>query len=340
MTERAGALHPHRFGQHLGGDERIAVAVAADPRADAQERLEAAARQFRVLRRQFVLDRGVEARQFAEESVIVVREAIGDLVDHLEPLLAQHVGAPQQQDRAAKLLLVALDFEFVADVALARVEQPGDFEFAVDRALAPHFRRMRGQHRADQGVVEEVHERRAVEAGRARAGERVAHRARPRRGAFDHMGAVAADVVLILGDVGEMREIGKRAHDGERLLVVQTVEDRGELAARARLVVAMEADRGLADALDEIEDLAAFLLAHGVAEQAAEQADVVAQRLVLFGVGAKRRIDGEDVGHGSSFLAAAPASADARPHVKQAPRQSASGRKGRLQASRAAPQGL
>ena len=55
------------------------------------------------------------------------------------------------------------------------------------------------------------------------------------------------------------------------------------------LVVAMEADRGLADALDEIEHLAAFLLAHGVAEQAAEQADVVAQRRVLFGRRRRRR---------------------------------------------------
>ena len=72
----------------------------------------------------------------------------------------------------------------------------------------------------------------------------------------------------------------------ERLVVVEAVERRVKLAPRAGLVVAMEADRGLADALDEIEDLAAFLLAHGVAEQAAEQADVVAQRRVLLVVGA------------------------------------------------------
>jgi hypothetical protein len=38
-----------------------------------------------------------------------------------------------------------------------------------------------------------------------------------------------------------------------------------------------------ADLLDAVEEFGALLLAHGVAEQAAEQADVVAQGLVLVG---------------------------------------------------------
>ena len=98
------------------------------------------------------------------------------------------------------------------------------------------------------------------------------------------MRAVAADVMLILGDVGEMREIAVGAHDGERLLGAEAVERRLELAPRGDLVVAMEADRGPADLLDQLEHLLAFLLAHGVAEDSAEQADVVAQRQVLVGV--------------------------------------------------------
>ena len=98
------------------------------------------------------------------------------------------------------------------------------------------------------------------------------------------MGAIAANVVLVLGDVGEMREIAVGAHDRERLVGAEAVERRLELAARADLVVAMEADRGLADLLDELVDLLALLLAHRVAEDAAEQADVVAQRDVLLAV--------------------------------------------------------
>ncbi len=104
------------------------------------------------------------------------------------------------------------------------------------------------------------------------------------------MGAVAADVMLIFGDVGEMREIAVGARDRERLVGVEAVERRLELAPRADLVVAMEADRGLADLLDQLEDLFALLLAHGVAEDSAEQANVFAQRNVLLGSvrGAKR----------------------------------------------------
>ena len=58
------------------------------------------------------------------------------------------------------------------------------------------------------------------------------------------------------------------------------------LRARARafcVLVAVEADRGLADALDDVEDRLALLVAHRVAEDAAEQADVVAERKVLVG---------------------------------------------------------
>ncbi len=34
VADRPGALQPHRFVQHVSGDERIAIAVPADPRAD------------------------------------------------------------------------------------------------------------------------------------------------------------------------------------------------------------------------------------------------------------------------------------------------------------------
>ncbi len=56
------------------------------------------------------------------------------------------------------------------------------------------------------------------------------------------MGAIAPDVVLILGDVGQMGKIGERAHDGQRLVVVEAVEDGREFAPRAGLVVPVEAD--------------------------------------------------------------------------------------------------
>ena len=53
---------------------------------------------------------------------------------------------------------------------------------------------------------------------------------------------------------------------------------------RARLIlVAMEADRGLADALDDLEDRLALLLADRVAEDASQKPDVVAKGKILLG---------------------------------------------------------
>ena len=83
------------------------------------------------------------------------------------------------------------------------------------------------------------------------------------------MGTAAADVVFVLGDVGQLQEIGKGADDGLRRIARQGVEQAGKLGTGGRVAVAGEADRRLADALDNVEDGVAFLLADGVAENAA-----------------------------------------------------------------------
>ena len=82
------------------------------------------------------------------------------------------------------------------------VEQLGDLQFAGERALAAHFGRVRGQHRAHQRAVEKGAERRRLDARLARALEGEAERAGAGVGAGDHMRAVAADVMLVFGDIG------------------------------------------------------------------------------------------------------------------------------------------
>jgi hypothetical protein len=99
------------------------------------------------------------------------------------------------------------------------------------------------------------------------------------------MGAGAANVVLILGDIGEMREKAKSANDLQRFLGRQTVEYAFEIAARADIFVAAEANGVLANVFDDLEDPLAVLLAHRVAEDPAEQANIFAQRPVfVFGL--------------------------------------------------------
>jgi hypothetical protein len=84
--------------------------------------------------------------------------------------------------------------------------------------------------------------------------------------------------VLVLGDVGEMREIAERAHHLDRAVVRQAVEGGLELAARRGIALAAECDRDLADALDRGKRRLALLLADGVAEHPPDQADIVSQR--------------------------------------------------------------
>ena len=110
---------------------------------------------MRVERVERVLDRAIEPRQLAEERVVVIGEAVGDLVDDLEPRLAQHVGAPEDEHRAPELLLVARELGRVALRAVALVEQVGDLEFAGERALAPDLGRVGGEDRAHERAVEE-----------------------------------------------------------------------------------------------------------------------------------------------------------------------------------------
>ena len=276
IADRPGALQPHQLVEDVRGHERIAVPVAADPGSDPKERADRLRAGLAGNGVKPVFDRAIEAGQFVKKCVVVERERVRHLVDDLEFRLPQHVGAPQDQNRAPQAFFVQRELSLVADEPLALVQQFSDLEFARERALAPHFRRVGGQHRAHQRAIEEVGKRSRLDAHLARALKGVGERSRTRRRAGHRMGAIAADVMLILGDVREVREIAVCAHDRERLVGAETVQRRLELAPRADFVVAMEPDRGLPDLLDQFEGLFPLLLAHRVAEDSAKQADVFA----------------------------------------------------------------
>ena len=132
--------------------------------------------------------------------------------------------------------------------------------------------------------------------------------------------AGAADMVQVLGDVGEVREVAEGADDPGGLLGRQAVEQGLELVPRGLVLVAMEADGGLADALDQGEHGLAFLGPYRVAEDGAEQADVVAQRQVLVGDLALVRLG---QAHGDRLLLAV--AAEGGPGLVPRPRLCASG---------------
>ena len=157
---------------------------------------------------------------------------------------------------------------------------------------------MRGQNRADKGGAEEGLQRRMADARLLDELESPPQRSLARRGSLHgmnarhRMGAGAADMVLVLGQVRQMREIAVGPDDLVGASARQAVQDRLELAAGDLILVAMEADRGLADALDDLEGRLALLLANRVAENASQKPDVVAKGKILLG-----RDVGIDQGH-------------------------------------------
>ena len=216
--------------------------------------------------------------------MVVVGEPVGDLVDHPQARAAQQAGLPQGEHGAAQRPAVGRELLRRELDAVALVEQPRDLHLAVDRALAADLGRMRRQHRRCRARWA----KKACSCSRempapAGATERIGHRALARRRLGHGVGAGAADVVLVLGDVGEMREIAEGADDAERLIGRQAAHDRLQLLPRGLVGVAVELHAGAPDVLDQLEHRVAFLGPHRVAQDAAEQPDVVAQREVLLG---------------------------------------------------------
>src|SRR5260221_11446662 len=92
--ECALALHAQRLSQYLGCDEGIAVAVAANPASNAQERGELEVVPGGIGRSELAFQRRVEARQLPQESVIGVGKSISYPFYDFDAATALHAGLP------------------------------------------------------------------------------------------------------------------------------------------------------------------------------------------------------------------------------------------------------
>src|SRR5215510_14676348 len=99
-VERALALHVDGLTQDVCSDEWIAVTIATDPGSHANEGWQLGVAPGRINACKPVLQIGVKARQLAEKGVVIIRKAIGDLVDDRRPAASQQARLPQDQDRA------------------------------------------------------------------------------------------------------------------------------------------------------------------------------------------------------------------------------------------------
>ncbi len=94
---------------------------------------------------------------------------------------------------------------------------------------------------------------------------------------------MAAVVVQVFGDVGQLREITEGAHHQQRLARESAHPASVPVAPVAVILRLAETHRSAAHILDQLKGFFAFLFAQGVAENTAEQAYIVAQRHVLAG---------------------------------------------------------
>ena len=258
-----------RRAQHRRSDVRIAVAIAADPAADGEERRQPRQSLQREALLQGVLELRVEARQLVQEGEAEIVDAVGYLVGDLQPGKPQHRREPEAQ-------YLGVD-RFVTFAALPLCDQPRDLTLAFEDALALHLGRMRGEHRAHPRPAEPCHE--LFQADAAHFVERVGQASRPARRAGLRVRAAPAVLLLVLGDVQEMREEAERAHHVHRLVEVERVQETIEL--RLAGVLLAERHRGLPDALDALERIGARLVADHLAQQPAQEAPVFAERILL-----------------------------------------------------------
>jgi len=284
VTQGGFRLAGERGAQRRGIDERVAVAVAADPLAHAEEAGDLAAGQRR-------LELFVEDRDLRQEGRPVVAERVVDLVLDRQLRRAQHPRLPELGHAGAQQRLVG------GKLARARGRRPrreqlGDRALGVEDALALDFGRMRRQHRRDEGAVQHRRDAAGVDAAPRQPLQR--HRQRTfLQVALAVVERAPAQVVPVLGDVRQVREVAEGTDDADRALAAQARQQPVEVAPGALVALQPIGDGELADALDAAVRRLAFLLADDVAEDPPEQADVLDQRLVLL-----RRASGIAIGPG------------------------------------------
>ena len=258
VVKRDGRLPFSRVLGHLGGDVRVAVAIAADPARDAQERRQARPGP------EAVLDLRVEARNGLQERRPEVGEPVLDLVR-----------APSAWTGAARWSSTSGG---PRGAAPSRCRRRPSRPRAASRSITARCRSSVLFRCTSVGW--------AVRTGSTRARSKkatilrvatCAARSRSKACAMVPSPGCARRGVQILGGVRQVMEVAERAHDVGGVRGAEPAERPLQVLQAGRVVIHPVADGRAADALDQVEHLGAGLLADRVAEQATEETDVLPQ---------------------------------------------------------------
>src|SRR5262249_52397352 len=201
---------------------------------------------------------------------------VSHLVYDFQSGSAQHARLPKRQHSATQGLVACRPLLRSEANAIAFRQEMRNLHLAIDRALAPHLGRVSGEHRANDGIREEVLQLGPGNSRITGANKRVGHSAFARCRTGQRMDSGPTNVMLVFRNVGKMRKVAERTDDLDALSMREAVQHRLELVPRGFILVAMEAYRGLANALNDCKNSLAFLAANRITKNAAEKPDIVA----------------------------------------------------------------
>ena len=149
---------------------------------------------------------------------------------------------------------------------------------------------MRRQDRGDERGREEVTHFPGGNSGGFNAVQSVADAPFLRGALGERAFSLLADVMLVFGNIGEMKKVAEcpnhRNHGVSRQGVEKVVERFAlSFVLRVGYRRLIEMDGRLADPFDDGKNGFAFLVAYGFAQQSAKKTDVVAQRQVVLKAG-------------------------------------------------------
>jgi len=262
---RDPARHPGRPARDLRRHVGIAIAIAANPGAEAQRR-----RIERYRLAECVVELAHIARHRLPKRLLEHRQRAADFIERGDRPIAHFVGLPDDRNLAPKR--VHRRFRFVRRQVrtVADRQHVGDPSLRLQQRAADDLGGVGGQHQLDPQRSHGVRQRIARETRGTPACERIGTRARLR--AMRRIASVVAapaDPMMLLGDVGQREEMRERPRDRYGRGHRQRGQSAGQLFEGRRLAGVREL-RERANLFYEREQRIAFARAQRVAEQLAQ----------------------------------------------------------------------
>jgi len=262
----------HLAGHH-GGDVRVAIAITAHPGGEADRRgLQRQVQAGRARERRIRLAQHVG--HGSPQRVLDGGKAPLGLFHRGRAVAADFLGVPDLGDQPLQLQLDAGTLGRRQVGMVARRQLLGDGVVLLDQGAPGNLGGVGGQDQLDFQPADLARQEFFVVPGGLEALEQVGkHAGLERRGL---PGTAAANLVVLLGDVGQVEELVERTGHRQQFVLIEAVQRLGQ-QLRALLGPAPRRLGTLADAFDLVEEQIAVLRTDGVAEQFSQQVYVVAQ---------------------------------------------------------------